>query len=301
MRALLVAAALATLHARSAHAEDPEARRLLDEGTRLFTEDANYPAARATFQRSYAAEPSWRALNGVALTYQEQERHLDAIVTYEALLREFDATLTDDQRATVKRRLSALEAKVGVLEVRADQTAAAIALDGVPLGVAPLRESVRVMPGKHVVVATLAGYETLTRTLDVSAGSRTPVALVLAPVKTIVKVAPVRYERRFPRWAPYAAFGGAGALVAGGIVLQLVARSNFDEFDRRVAAVGSPTSVPGDTALRDRAILQDRLSIGAFAVGGLGVVAGGLLMALNQPRAVEVVPARDSVAVRVRF
>jgi hypothetical protein len=48
-------------------------------------------------------------------------------------------------------------------------------------------------------------------------------------------------------------------------------------------------------------VLENRLAVGAFVAGGLGAIAGALLVALNQPRPVEVVPAGSSVSLRVRF
>jgi hypothetical protein len=271
---------------------DPEAQRLLDEGTRLFTEDASYEAAREAFQHSYEIAPSWRALNGIALTYQEQGRFLDAIVTYEKLIAELADTLTPEQRATVDKRRAALDSKVGVVEVAAEQAGAAITLDGNSVGIAPLARPVRVMPGRHVVVATLEGYRPLTRTFDIAAGQRVPARLVLEPERVVVRTAPVQLERRMPRWVPYATLAGSGAVLIAGGVLNLAARASFDEFDAGVAADSMPKSVFGDRATYDRGVLENRLAVGAFVAGGLGAIAGALLVALNQPRPVEVVPDR---------
>jgi len=302
VRAVLVCLVIALGTApTSAEETTTEAQQLFDEGTRLFTEDASYDAARDAFQRSHALAPSWRALNGVALTYQEQGRFLDAIVTYEKLQREFDTTLTTEQRATVQKRIVTLEAKIGVLELSAEQAGSAIALDGVPVDVAPLRTSVRVMPGRQVVVATFAGHMTLTRTLDVAAGARTPVSLGLEPERVIVRTAPVRLERRVARWVPYATLAGSGGVIVAGALLHLAARSNFDAFDASVASASRPTSVPGDRDLYDRGVLESRLATGSFIVGGLGAIAGAVLLALNQPRPVELVAARRGVGVLVRF
>src|SRR5689334_5909884 len=76
--------------------QDP-ADALLDEGTRLFTEQADYDGALQRFQESYRQRPSWKALNGSALVYQQQGKYVDAIATYERLLAEFGATLSAAQ------------------------------------------------------------------------------------------------------------------------------------------------------------------------------------------------------------
>jgi len=282
-------------------ATDQEAQRLLDEGTRLFTEDASYEAARDAFQRSYERSPSWRALNGIALTYQEQGRYLDSLVTYERLLRDEGATLTPDQRTTVDRRIAPLVAKVGVVEVSAEQPTTAIALDGEAIGIAPLRRAVRLMPGRHVVVATLSGHRPLTRTIEVGAGQHVPLVVELEPEQVIIRTTPIRLERRVPRWVPWATMGGGGALVVVGGLLRLAARSDFDAFDASVAASATSMSVIGDRDRYDRAQLENRIATGGFIAGGLAVVGGAVLLALNQPRPVEVIPARRGISVVVHF
>jgi tetratricopeptide (TPR) repeat protein len=93
--------------ARAASAEPPdEAERLLEEGVRLFTEEAEYGRARDLMLRSYDLRKSWKALNGIALTYQEQGHHVEALRWYERLLAEFGDQLTSEQRGRAPRCLS---------------------------------------------------------------------------------------------------------------------------------------------------------------------------------------------------
>jgi len=299
--AALAVASLST----SAHAEDPEAQRLLDEGTRLFTEDAAHQAAREAFQRSYDREPSWRALNGIALTFQEQGRFVDALVTYEKLLATFDAVLTDNQRTTVKARLESLETKIGVIELVANQPAS-VSIDSDDIGTGPLRKPIRLLPGRHVIIATLAGHQTLTRTIEVSAGERTSLAIVLGPERVVVKVEQTPLVRRYPKWMPYAVLGGGATLAIAGGILHAVSRSDFRAFDDSVEQTAGfpPISVSGDQGLHDRAVLEHRLAIGGYVLGGLALIAGGVLYTVNQPRPiprVDIVPAGRGVAMIVRF
>lgn len=302
MRACILSLAILVAGIPVAHADDPEAQKLLDEGTRLFTEQAAHDSARATFERAYAIEPSWRALNGIALTYQEQGRLVYALATYEKLLATFDAVLTDNQRATVKARFAALEAKIGVVELVAEQ-GASVSIDSDDIGTGPLRKPIRLLPGRHVIIAKLAGHQTLTRTIEVVAGQRTSLDLVLEPERVVVKVEQTPLVRRYPKWLPFAVFGGGATIAITGGILHTLSRRDFRGFDDSVEATAGfpPTAVSGDQGLHDRAVLEQRLAIGSYVLGGLALIASGVLYAINQPRPVDIVPARRGVAVIVRF
>jgi hypothetical protein len=286
---------------------DPDAQRLLDEGTRLFTEDANHQAARDAFQHSYEREPSWRALNGIALTFQEQGRFVDALETYEKLQREFDAVLSVNQRSTVRGRYAALLAKVGVVEVTASQAAATITIDNLEIGTAPLTRQVRLLPGRHVVVATLAGHQTLTKVVEIAAGQKLPLALVLAPERVVIKVENTPMVRRFERTTPWIVGGaGLGLVVIGGVLHVLSAR-DFAAFDDSVGSGSGtpPMAVPGDAGLHDRAQIERGIAFGAYAIGGGALIASAVMLAINQPRPararVRVDPAPTGVALTIRY
>jgi hypothetical protein len=304
MRACILSLAILVAGIPVAHADDPEAQKLLDEGTRLFTEQAAHDSARATFERAYAIEPSWRALNGIALTYQEQGRVLDALATYERLLVEFDRVLEDAQRSTVKARIAKLERQIAVVELVLEQ-AAALTIDSEDLGTGPLRMTRRLMPGNHTVVATLAGHRTLKQSITLTAGQKLPLTLVLEreSERVVVKLEPQRVARRMPTWVPWTTLGtGVGLVVIGGTLHALSVRDEAAFADSVAAGSGSPPmAVPGDVELHDRARLERKLAIGGYVLGGLGAAAGAILLFLNQPRPVDIAPSGRGVTVMVRF
>lgn len=305
-RAALVAICVLTLAQARASAEPaPDAERLLDEGTRLFTEDADHDAAREAFARSYDLDPSWRALNGIALTYQEQGHDLLALDSYERLLAEFEAALTDAQRATVHARIAAIEARIAVVELEATQPGIEVSIDGEPYGPGPLRAAIRLRPGRHSVVATLDGHRPSTEVVVVEPGERRRLAITLArqEERVVVQLEPVRLERRLPTWIPWAALTGGAALLAVGASLDRVAAHDFDVFDASVEASAGepPRPVRGDPERRERAELERRLAIGGYVAGAVGVVAGAFLLAINQPRRIEVAPRSRGVVVTLRF
>ncbi|MBA2543296.1 MAG: hypothetical protein H0V17_26880 [Deltaproteobacteria bacterium] len=309
MRVVILLLLLATGIVRAE--SESEAQRLLAEGTRLFTEDASFEAARDAFARSFELEPSWRALNGIALVEQQQGKLVQALATYEKLIGQFDAILSDAQRSTVATRITGLQAKISTVEVSARQPAA-VTLDTDDLGTGPLRVTKRVLPGRHVFFATLAGYQSLTRAIVLVPGERRVVDLELVPERVVVKVEQVPLRRRFHRSAPWVVGASGAALIIVGGFAHALAGHDFDRFDASVAAASGspPMSVPGDPSLRDRAILERRIAYGAYTAGGLAVIVGAVLLAVNQPRpvdarvttsAVQLVPVHAGIGVSVRF
>lgn len=297
MRAVLAIAALAAVlatpdRAVADAADDARADALLDEGTRQFTEDADYEGARQSFQQSYEVRPGWKALNGIALTYQEQGRYLDALETYERLLAEFGDGLTDAQRATVNRRLRELEARIGRIELRVDQPEARVLVDG-----KPALPVTRVLPGAHVIIATLAGHEPFTRSVDVRAGESVAVEVTLAPlaerVRLVVEKRASRFERRFARWVPWSVVAGGATLLAAGGGFTWAAATDFAAFDEEVrrSAGEMPAAQQVDDSLKRDAELEQGIAVGLYVVGGAAIVTGLVLVLINQPRYVgEVVP-----------
>jgi hypothetical protein len=77
-----------------------------------------------------------------------------------------------------------------------------------------------------------------------------------------------------------------------GVSLQLVSRDNMSEFEAEIGRLCGGGCREDDLPAavwdqRDRAETQNRLAVGAFVVGGLGVVAGTVLLVLNQPRRIR--------------
>ncbi len=289
MRVLLVLGLL--LRSVAGYAADgpaDDAERLLDEGTRQFTEDADYEGARQSFEESYRIAPGWKALNGIALTYQEQGRYLDALETYERLRTEFGASLTDSQRATIDKRVHELEARIGVLAIDAQQTGVRVFVDGREIGQGPLSRKIRVTPGAHLVVATLAGHDAYSGTIEIGAKQAIPVQIDLAPehVRVVVQHREAKFARRFARWIPWAVGAGGAALLLAGGTFDALAADDFATFDRRVAAQAGamPSAVMLDDGLRSTATLERGIGVGLYVAGGAAIAAGIVLAIVNQPR-----------------
>jgi hypothetical protein len=287
-------------------ATNPEAARLFEEGERLFATDADYPAALDRFRRSYDLEPSARALNGVVVAHQMLGRHVEAFEGLERLIAEFGPTLSEGQRARIQRRQDELRARIGVVEIRADQRDARVLVDGSELGRGPLRTQVRVSPGSHTIVATLPGHDPATRAVVVAAGGTVTADIVLAPIP--VRVERAVFTRRWKPWIPWATIGAGAAVIAGGVAFRISADRDYDRAVDIAAERWRVDQRPVDIEALDeyqRAETKNALAISAWTVGGAAAVTGAVLVFLNQPRAAErrpiIVPTGNGAALHMSF
>lgn len=298
MRALVL---LLFLTATAAAEDDPakarqaEAERLLEEGTRLFAEEADSEGARAMYERSFALVPGWRPLSGLALVYQSQGRLVDALETYERLRADFSKDLTAENIRTIQRRIDDLLTRVGHLELAASQAGARVLVDGREVGAGPLSTTVRLDPGGHVVTATLDEHLPFTRRLDVAGGEhvRLEVELAPAPVRVVVERTTTRVVRPLPRWVPWTTLAAGALLLGGGIAFDIAAQADYDAFRRSVddsSTVNPDGTVqpgPGDPALLDAADTERAVAATLYITGAAAVVTGVVMLIVNQPRVVE--------------
>jgi hypothetical protein len=194
---------------------------------------------------------------------------------------------------------AALLTSVGEVAVSCREPGAEVTLDGKKLLTCPGQVTRRVAPGSHQVVARKPGFLTATREPLVLGGKRARVDVAMVALADAAVT-----TRRWTAWKPWAVVGG-GALVGGvGGLLQLKAASDFDRYDREVAAVcgdtgcGAGNPLPSSTAnLESRARIENRVAIAMMLTGGAAVAGGVVLLWLNRP--MTSIPREESAPVRV--
>jgi hypothetical protein len=119
---------------------------------------------------------------------------------------------------------------------------------------------------------------------------------------------------RWPRWVPWAVFGGGVAAGALGLVFEFNAASMMNEYDQRVASscavngcnLDNPQT-PAEQELadslndqRDTAERRQKIGFATLLVGGATVVTGIVLLVMNRPEAhvlkVDLVPTQGGAA-----
>jgi len=297
--AVLAVAALLAAHASADEPERPwaagvpqaqqaEARKLYDAGNLLF-EQARYGQALAIYRDAVKAwdHPAIRYNMAVANIHLDQP--LAAYEDLERALRFGAEALAEDVYAQALTYQKLLLGQLARLKVSCAEPGAQLFLDGELVLTGPGDRSRVLLPGKHQLVASKPGFVAATRAVELVAGSS--VEETLAP-SALPRFVPVRTERRWAAWVPWAVAGAGAAVAAIGVPFELAARSNMQDHDRQVGAACPtgcvPSAIPASTRdLESRAHLESGVAIGLFVVGGAAVAGGIVLAVLNQPRPVE--------------
>jgi tetratricopeptide (TPR) repeat protein len=300
VRVITLAAAWIVLIAAPAAAEPPnrpwaegiseevqaEAKRLFDAGNLLF-EQEKYAQALAIYRDAVKKwdHPAIRYNMGVANIHLDQP-----LAAYEDLvsaLRYGTAPLQADAYAQAQTYQKLLLGQLAQLKVVCAEPDVQVFLDGELVFAGPGDRLRVLLPGKHQLVASKPGFITATRAVGLVAGGAVEEVLRLVAMPQ-----PIRTERRWANWTPWAVAGGGAALALLGVPFQLSARSNMNEYAKEVGEAcptGCPrSSIPASTLeLESRAHLQNGLAIGLFATGGAVLVGGLTMVLLNQPRPVD--------------
>lgn len=223
-----------TLHAEPSSASDAkkEAETRFFHGLSLF-KAGDWEGALAEFSASRALHPTRTATKNAALSLRKLGRHVEALETFEELLRQFP-DLPAEERELVAREIDELQTLVGVIEIRIDPDGAKVSLDGVEREATPLYRSIRVLPGRHDVHAEKEGFEPFREHVDVAAGQRVALRASLRAIAPSA-VAPA------PVIAPPPAARAPETDVSRGPILEIVLG----------AALSSTLGGLGDTACHD--------------------------------------------------
>ena len=283
------------------------ARLMLEEGSRLYTE-GEFRLALENFQGSYAIDPSWRALNGMALCQRALGQEVAAHRTYQELLDEFGDILSAPQREVAEKRLCELAARLARLEISTEQPEVRITVDGREIGRGPLKASELVTPGAHQIVATRPGHRAHTEQFTVGPGVTRFIAITLDAerARVVVQYTDPPPTRPIRVWIPWATLAAGVALAGTGGLLAMDAQSDFDEFDSRVSASAGdlPEAVAINGAALDRAESKQAIAAGLAIAGGVAIVTGVALAVFNRKRGgkpASLEPVRGGAALSIAF
>ena len=287
-------------------AAQKRALQLFQEGN-VFFEQSKYTEAVAKYEQALTAwdHPNIRYNMAICLINMRQP-----LVAWEHLkqaLRFGDAPLGKQHYADAMTYLAALESSLAELTVKSTQPSVSVMVDGGQVLTGAGEHTMKLLAGKHQLVATRPGYVTDSRALDLAAGK--PTTEQIALVRETIKVERENYERRWKWWLPWAVAGSSVVfgVVGGGVYAG--ARSQMNQYDRDLAqlcpAGCTEAQIPG--SLKSRATSarhKSEVAIGLWTGAGAAAITGGVLAILNRPRKMEerrVVPAltvsRDYVGV----
>lgn len=293
----LVVLLLVLLTATPALAEEPEWYRGVDkakqkEATELFRqgntlfEQNEYARAIELYRKAVAIWDHPGIHFNLAVSLVNIDRVVEAYHQLDAAMKFGAAGLETPQRfkeALTYKKL--LEGRLAIFLVDAPQDGITLTLDGKKIDKGKKHI---VMPGAHALVATKPGYATITKTLTMLGGNIVE-RIEFTPAQRLTEI-----KRRYRTWVPWTLVitGGIVGLAGGGAIT--LARSHESDFERQFGAecpngcVFEDPTKNVDWELRDRARLEHKIGLVMAGVGGAVALTGLVMVALNQPRIIEV-------------
>ena len=253
----------------------------------------DYNNAAESYRQALTFWSHPRIHGNLSSTLIKLEKFELALIHIEEALRYGEAAFDDPNahdRLLDNRRL--LQRLLSEITVVCRLPGATVTLDGSPLLTCPGQTTRVVRVGSHQLVAKRSGYLTVTRDINAVPGKRATYAISPVALEEAATV-----ERRWSPWFPWTVVGAGIATVAVGIPFQLVAQDNMNRYDQAFQDWCPPDTActleafrndrSSDAALKGTAERQSTIALSLFTVGAAAIVTGGILVYLNQPRAVE--------------
>jgi tetratricopeptide (TPR) repeat protein len=285
--------------------DQQRALQLFREGNTFF-EQLKYTEAVVKYELALAAwdHPNIRFNMAICLINMRQPlvawRHL------EQALRFGEGPLSKQHYSEAKTYLAALQSSLAELTVRATQPEVTIMVDG--NRVTP-GSSMKLLAGKHQLVASRPGHVTESRPLDLPAGK--PVIEDITLLVETVKVQRENYERRWKWWVPWTVTGSSIPLALTGTAFYLAGRSQMRSYDEALrefcAGACDPSTIPTSLQRRESAAkLKGGVGIAFWTGAAAAAITGGVMAVLNRPRQLErvapaVVVSKDYVGIGISF
>lgn len=263
------------------------ARKLLDGGDAFLKKGdyylkrkkpndatAQYTRALAAYQKAYELVPNPQILFPIAIAEDKLGQYVDAARDYRRFLSQVaepDPTL----KADAEKRLEAVKVHVGVIALQVTPEGAQIAMNGEPLGVAPLPDPLFLDAGNYTLSFTADGYQPLEQTLNVEIGSESERTFELVPIEVKIEIPteppppPPKVALPSPPSKLPLYLGGAVTigLIGGATVTGILAKGRETQFkdESKSAQAREDARVQG----RRLALITDGLIAGTVVAAGV--------------------------------
>lgn len=274
--------------------EQKAALDLFNEGNNLLR-DALFPKAVEKYREalSHWDHPAIHYNLALALVNLDQP-----VEMYEALTKAMAfgaAPLDADKFDRAKGYLILVSKQLAEVEYSISVPGAVVIFDGKEVLNGPGTWSSRVRAGEHSVVARAEGYSPTQLTQRVGGGETSRLDL-----KLFTDAELTRYKRRYPKWLPWTVVGAGAAIVGIGGLLHVQAKNGFADYDQAIrdCAAGQATGgcMAGGSVFdkKSSAETKQTMAFTAYALGGLALAGGVVLVILNQPSSYRIDPFKES-------
>jgi hypothetical protein len=184
---LLVSRLLGAYDARAegANAEAAEAKqraRLHFERGVAFASEGKLETAVVEFEGAYRLSPHASVLFNLGQAQAAMGRSVEAIDAFRRYLDEGGDSIKPDRRSHVLALIRFHENRVGSLRLNVEPADAAIWVNGQPLGEQERTAPVRLVAGRHGIVARKSGFAPLASEIEIVAGRATDLELRVQPL-----------------------------------------------------------------------------------------------------------------------
>lgn len=226
----------------------------------------------------------------LALALLNLDRPVEVYENLQKAIQYGAAPLEKEKFEKAHEYLKIIQQQIATIEVTCEKAGAEVHVDGKQVFTAPGKYTSLVRAGKHVFAAEpgklMRGYTAKVRAPFIDAGQTYRVELKMYTEEELT-----RYHRRWDQaWMPWVVVGG-GAVVAGvGGLLALAAKSNFDDFDKKVAACNTDTgnnggcsvTASGLGSIKSSGQTKRNLAYVGYGIGGAAAAIGLALVYLNR-------------------
>lgn len=285
----------------AAAAPDPEkeATRLYEQGVKAV-KASQWEQAREAFGAAFRLKPHYQIAANLGRAELRAGKPREAAEHLAFFLREAKDEVADEDLQAARQLLLEARSKLAAVKMQVDAQGAEVFVDGESLGRSPFAEPVYLDPGNRRFEARKQGLPSVSKEMDLTAGTAPIVALRLLPPPVVAlpsaTKAPAPEDEGRARWKPWGIGIGAGVAAVGlgvGIGFSLASTSQNQRVVEGLQALQAKTpqnervcSTWNCVPLVDLANERDRnrnVAIAGFVVGGVGA-AGALAVAL-WPRA----------------
>lgn len=229
----------------------------------------------------------------LALALLNLDQPIEVYDSLEKAIQFGPAPLDKDKFDHAKEYMLLIEKQIATVEVSCAKVGAKVSVDGKevftvqPGQVGRYKGRVRV--GRHTFVAEKPGYNAQVDAPYVEPGQNFRIELTLYTAEELT-----RYKRRWSaKWMPYAVIGGGVVLGGVGALMQVSAKSSYDDYDAAVARCNETSGQMGctDATVDDKKTSGDTkrmLGYVGYGVAGAAVITGAVLLYLNREQSYEI-------------
>jgi hypothetical protein len=271
-----------------------QALALYDKGNGEFTED-HYKEALAQYEQALAVWDHPAIRYNAAVCLINLDRPVEAYENFAGAIHYGADPIGAEHFAQAKTYMKALAGQVAEVEVTSKEPGAEVRLDGQPLLSDAGTATRRVRAGEHQIVASKPRYETKSEKVDLEPISRTAGKPNVIVIELHLLPSTRRLVRRWPVWQPWTIAAGGAALAGAGAGLTWLALSNRDGYqawlDKCKLTAPYCAGQSASSSAYDHAKIEYPIGLGALSLGGAALVAGAVMIYLNQGHMVSVEPS----------